>query len=299
METSSFLFENLPYSILIWLHFGTNLLISFSYVFYVFPILFNIIVIVLPHFNFGFMKQKAGGSGSGATIIPADLNNTLKDSKVFAHAYSRNPKLFSSLPIQEVGTFFSGLDEKLSGISTALKGFPVADESIKAKTSDINSTTGSASAGDDISSDSSNNNVENLSEEAPADTKDKKSKKKKDVKEKKKDSGEKSSKSSIKNFLVYGNLVFLIAIIGINAYGYFHYNSLFNDYFIAKKGMFKYSNENYELDYKKVRTLKDTVKTQILKDISNYVQMINSVKSDKLRRQKLEEQEEQEKNIKK
>ena len=275
METSSFLFENLPYSILLWLHFGTGLLISYGYVFYVFPILYNIVVMVLPKFKFGFGKQATEEDGSGSTVIPADLKKTLNDSKIFAHAYSRNPKLFSMLPKEEVSTFFSGLDNKLSNISTVLKGFPEAEPN---PTDDIK--------GPDINPDDANLDSENIS-----DNKDKEEKNKKSIEKK-------SSKSSVRNLLLYGNLVFLVAIIGINVYGYIQYSSLFSEYYIVKKGLLKYSDNNYELDVKKISKLKDTTKLKILQEMHSYVQMINSVKTDKLRREKLEELEKQRKNKK-
>lgn len=281
METSSFLYENLPYSILIWLHYGTSMLISYSYLIYVLPIVYNIVVMFLPHFNFGFMDKKGKGAGSGANLIPADLNKTLNDSKIFASTYSRNPKLFSAIPMQEVSTFFSKLDEKLETISSVIKDMPVAEESKKSEDSTDDKTASGSKAGKA----GSGTDDFNKSDGSATDADNKKSKKSK----KEGDELQKAKKSKNKGFLLYGNALFLLVIVALNAYSYFHYNSILSNFFVLHKGYFKFSEKEYRLDIKKVQQIKDKAKLEEVKDVNSLVEIINSVKSEKIRKEKMEQ----------
>lgn len=267
METSAFLYENLSYSLLIWMHFGTSMLISYSLFLYVLPILFNIVLLFLPNFNFGFKATKADTAGGGGLpTIPASIVTTLNDSKVFAGIFSRNPKLFETIPMQEVKSFFSNLDDKLGNILVSVKDLPTSDdEKDSEKTGETSvQTTSQSSAPGAISDVSGEENVDG-----------------KEI-----DTKQKSGKSGKKTILVYGNLLFFAAIIIVNIYTFIYYNGLLDEYFVIKKSLIKYSENDYQLDYNKLKTVKDKDKVELIKNVSMYVEIINSVKADKRKREK-------------
>ncbi len=269
METSAFLYENLSYSLLIWLHFGTSMLISYSFFLYVLPIVYNIVVLYLPSFKFGFKDAAGEGAGSGLPVVPIELIKTLKDSKVFAGIFSRNPKLFSAIPAEETKTFFVNLDEKIDKVLVNLKDLPTSTEDEEKK-----------AEGEDVSQNAS-------------DTKTAKGESKKDKDAGIKEGGsdfstntEKSQKSpKKKKFLIYGNLVFVVVILAINIYSYFYYSGILSEYFVVKKGMLKNSGDDYEMIYSKLKDTKDSVKVERIKEINTYVEIINSVKAEKRKRE--------------
>lgn len=281
METSAFLYENLPYSILLWLHFGTSLLISYSFFFYVLPIVYNIVVLFLPSFKFGFKDAKleadTGGLGSGLPTIPVSLIKTLDDSKVFAGIFSRNPKLFESIPLQEVKSFFSNLDDKLNNILTDLKGLPTSDDESEKKDEEglIKTETEGILKSSESSVNQSDTTFESEVEQDSIDNSDS-------------DKEKKSEKTGKKKLLLFGNLIFFAAIIGVNLYSYFYYNSLLSDFFDIKTGRYKYSSEEYQLNYTKLKTIKDKEKVELIKNMNIYVDIINSVKTEQKRRELME-----------
>ncbi|MFH1052001.1 MAG: hypothetical protein V1779_13860 [bacterium] len=283
METSAFLYENLSYSLLIWLHFGTSMLISFSVFLYVIPILYNIVVLYLPSFKFGFKEAAAGAGSSGLPMIPIELIKTLKDSKVFAGIFSRNPKLFSAIPAEETKTFFVKLDEKIDRVLDNLKDLPTSEENEeKEETGEEGTVTDSKKQAADGRQQTGEGG---RAMGKGADT----------VSEPEVEKGAKKSKK--KKLLLYGNLVFVIVIVAINVYSYFYYSGIISDYFVVKKGMLKNSGDDYELVYGKLRGLKDSSKVELIKEINTYVEIINTVKADKRKREAAEaakkEQEEQ------
>jgi hypothetical protein len=288
METSAFLYENLSYSMLIWLHFGTSMLISYSLFLYIIPIIYNIVVLYLPSFNFGFKEKETAlaGTGSGLPTIPASLVNTLNDSKVFAGIFSRNPKLFESIPMQEVKSFFSNLDDKISNIQDNLKGLPTSDDSEEkddnAETdgnqvnsietlanSDLSRSVAVAPDGTFESDGTEQNAGDNENDE------------------------KKVQKSGKKKLLIYGNLVFVVAIVIVNIYSFIYYNGIIDEYFVVKKGVIKFSENDYQLDYNKLKNVKDKEKVELIKNVSMYVDIINSVKADKRKRERALEAKEE------
>jgi len=262
METSAFLYENLSYSLLIWLHFGTSMLISFSVFLYVVPIVYNIVVLYLPSFKFGFKDLAVGGAGgSGLPVIPGELIKTLKDSKVFAGIFSRNPKLLSTIPIEDSKTFFVNLDEKIDKVLINLKDLPTSEEGEEKAAGGQLPVDGAQDAvGGDVTG--------TIDAEAAAE--------------------KQAKKSAKKKLLMYGNLVFVIVILAVNVYSYFYYSGILSEYFIVKKGLLKNAGEDYELVYGKLKDIKDKDKVEMIKNVNTYVEIINTVKADKRKRDALE-----------
>jgi len=259
METSAFLYENLSYSMLIWLHFGTSMLISYSFFLYVLPIVYNIVVLYLPSFKYGF-KDADGHGGSGLPVIPAELIKTLKDSKVFAGIFSRNPKLFSTVKADDTKVFFEKLDNQIDEVLVKLKDLPIEEGK-------ENKEQGEES----VEQGTSGNVQETVSAEIAETSQTDIDKQQKKVRKKK--------------FLLYGNLIFVIAIVAVNVYSYFYYSGILSEYFVVKKGLLKNSGDDYSLVYGKLRDVKDSVKVERIKEINTYVEIINSVKADKRKRE--------------
>jgi len=282
METSAFLYENLSYSLLIWLHFGTSLLISFSVFLYVIPILYNIVILYLPNFKFGFKDAASGAGGSGMPVIPRELIKTLKDSKVFAGIFSRNPKLFSAIPMEETKTFFVNLDEKIDKVLDNLKNLPTSEEGEKKEEGEDSTVSSEISSEGKISTGTATD-AEAGEVDITVD----------------KDVEKKAGKSAKKKLLLFGNLVFVVVIVAINVYSFFYYNGILNDYFIVKQGLLKNSGEDLELDYGKLKDTKDKDKVELIKNVNVYVEIINTVKADKRKREAEEAAKEQEEQGKK
>lgn len=307
MEHSTFLYENLSYPLLFWLHYGAFWLISYGFYLYVIPIAYNIVLLLLPNFNYGFKKKEASedkvgasditkdeseiaaSKGAGAKSIVGDAREInfseedvkeIKASKIFASVYSRNPFLFVSeegSKSEKTQDLFKGLDKKLSDIYSSVKDLSKKD----AKDSEIG--LGIKPQSETAAGNQGNVYKENEKVEGKPELKGNSAT----------DNGSAAKKSKKKSFLIYGNLLFFAAIAIINIYSFFYYNNIFNDYFYETEDIFKPIGTYYKLDYKKAYTIKDEEKMELLKKMSNYVEVINTVKYRKRLREKIEKEKEE------
>lgn len=108
--TSDFFIQVLPYPILIWLHFGTEEFIKWSFYLIALPVIFNLIILFLPYFSFGLSLKEKVSKPKPTVVSLKDFNESFK----LIYAYARNPKVFSGRT--DIQSLINRIDEKIDSL---------------------------------------------------------------------------------------------------------------------------------------------------------------------------------------